>query len=204
MPRPALHARKPVQARAVRRREAILDATARVLERRGWDGLTTNAVAREAKASIGTVYEYFASKEALLGGLLARHEIRLRAAIEQGLAQGGGDPLAAGDAVVEAFASVWRGEPGYRAAWSATQTGGLVRRAGDAWASAFVARVGLVLRGLFPNVAPRTARVVARTAVHLVSGLLLAAMAGPAREERSMIVETKRALRAYLIASLIA
>lgn len=184
----------------MRRRDEILDATARVLERNGWDGLTTNAVARDAGTAIGTVYEYFSSREELLSGLLARHEVRLREAIDKAVARGGEDPFAVADSVVDAFASVWRSEPGYRAAWSASQTGGLLERTGDQWAKTFAQRVAQVLRGFFPAASRASASVTAQTAVHLVSGLLLAAMSGPVRQERTMIAETKRALRAYLAA----
>jgi hypothetical protein len=58
----------------------------------------------------------------------------------------------------------------------------------------------VVVRGFFPHLSAAEARAVARTAVHLVSGLLLAAMAGPTRDESAMISETKVALRAYLAA----
>jgi AcrR family transcriptional regulator len=193
--------RRPTQARAILRREQILDATARVLDGGGWDALTTNAVAREAGTAIGSVYQYFPSREALLAGLLARHEGALRAAIESALA-GPGDPFSSADAVVDAFVSVWRSEPGYRAAWSASQTGGLLGRTGDRWAAAFTRRVAAVLMGFFPSASRAAAAATARTAVHLVSGLLLAAMSGPKVQERRMIVETKRALRAYLAAAM--
>jgi AcrR family transcriptional regulator len=184
----------------VRRREELLDAAASVLDRGGWDALNTNRVAREAGTSIGTLYQYFRDKDALLAGLLARHEARLQGAIEAAIARGGADPFAVADAVVDAFAEVWRSEPGYRAAWGASQTGGLVARTGQRWGATFTRRVTVLLRGYFPQLAPEAARVVARTAVHLVSGLLLAAMAGSARSERAMIHETKLALRAYLAA----
>jgi AcrR family transcriptional regulator len=184
----------------VRRREDLLDATASVLDRGGWDALNTNAVAREAGTSIGTLYQYFRDKEALLAGLLARHEVRLQGAVEAAIARGGTDPFAVGDAVVDAFAEVWRSEPGYRAAWAASQTGGLLARTGERWGADFTQRFTVLFRGYFPHLAPEAAPVMARTAVHLVSGLLLAAAAGSARGERAMIEETKLVLRAYLAA----
>jgi AcrR family transcriptional regulator len=44
---------------------AILEGTARVLRKGGLSGLTTNAVARVAGVSIGTLYQYFPDKDAL-------------------------------------------------------------------------------------------------------------------------------------------
>lgn len=52
--------------------QAIVEATARILEIHGHDGFTTNAVAEKAGVSIGTLYQYFPNKEALLGALIAR------------------------------------------------------------------------------------------------------------------------------------
>lgn len=66
----------PRQARARATVEAILDATARILVARGHDALTTNHVAARAGVSIGTLYEWFPSKEALVAGVVDRHLAR--------------------------------------------------------------------------------------------------------------------------------
>lgn len=65
--------RKPRQARSQATVEAILDAAARVFARSGYAATTTNHVARKAGVSIGSLYEYFPSKEALLVALTERH-----------------------------------------------------------------------------------------------------------------------------------
>lgn len=53
--------------------EAILDATAHILREAGFAGLSTNSVAQRAGVSIGSLYQYFPNKEALLAALHARH-----------------------------------------------------------------------------------------------------------------------------------
>jgi AcrR family transcriptional regulator len=169
-----------------------------VLDRVGYDGLTTNSVAQEARTAVGSVYQYFRSRDALLEGLLERHSQRLGEAIDTAIAAGRAQPLEVADRVVDAFARVWREEPGYRAAWSAKSVAGLLDRTGAAWGDAFTDRVGDLLRTFAPASPVARRRVVARTAVHLVSGVLLAAMASPRRIESAMITETKVALRAYL------
>ncbi|HTX50374.1 MAG TPA: helix-turn-helix domain-containing protein [Caulobacteraceae bacterium] len=58
--------RRPKQARSRATWEAIVEAAAQVLERRGAEGFNTNAVAERAGVSIGTLYQYFADKQALL------------------------------------------------------------------------------------------------------------------------------------------
>lgn len=58
--------KRPVQARSARLVADILEAAARVLAREGARHFTTVRVAEEAGVSIGSLYQYFPSKEALL------------------------------------------------------------------------------------------------------------------------------------------
>jgi len=51
--------------------EALLEATARVFDRRGM-ALTTRDVAEEAGVSVGSLYQYFQDKEALLAALVGQ------------------------------------------------------------------------------------------------------------------------------------
>ncbi len=57
--------------------ETILAATARVLARDGYDRASTNKVAEAAGVSIGSLYQYFPSKEALVSALIERHMSRM-------------------------------------------------------------------------------------------------------------------------------
>ena len=106
-------ARRPVQARAEKRRASLLDAAARILEREGYAAVTTNAIAREAKTAVGTVYDYFPDKEALLVALLARYRVRLHEAVLPVVVDGPSDLDALIERGVRAFARFYREEPGY-------------------------------------------------------------------------------------------
>ena len=53
--------------------EILLDATARVLAREGYDRASTNRIAATAGVSVGSLYQYFPNKEALVATLVARH-----------------------------------------------------------------------------------------------------------------------------------
>lgn len=53
--------------------EALLDATARILVREGYDRASTNRIAAVAGVSVGSLYQYFPNKEALVAALIARH-----------------------------------------------------------------------------------------------------------------------------------
>jgi AcrR family transcriptional regulator len=67
--------RIPRQARANETVALILEAAAQILEAGGLEAFTTNAVAERAGVSIGTLYQYFADKKAILFAL-AQQEIR--------------------------------------------------------------------------------------------------------------------------------
>jgi len=64
--------RIPRQVRAEETVSAILEGAAQILEAGGLAGFTTNAVAERAGVSIGTLYQYFADKSALLRALAER------------------------------------------------------------------------------------------------------------------------------------
>ena len=64
--------KQPRQARARHTVEAIIKASARILEEQGHGGFTTNGVAELAGVSVGTLYQYFPDKNALLGALIGR------------------------------------------------------------------------------------------------------------------------------------
>jgi AcrR family transcriptional regulator len=63
----------PSQARSRDTVDTILEATARVLATRGYAGTNTNRVADVAGVSVGSVYQYFRDKEALVATLRDRH-----------------------------------------------------------------------------------------------------------------------------------
>src|SRR5258708_24465090 len=65
--------KKPSQSRSRDTVAAILDAAAQVFAESGYAAATTNHIARRAGVSIGSLYEYFANKDALLVALTERH-----------------------------------------------------------------------------------------------------------------------------------
>jgi AcrR family transcriptional regulator len=70
---PANPRKLPEQDRSRATVEAIVDAAARVLVKHGYDAFTTNRVAEKAGVSVGSLYQYFPNKDALLGELMRRH-----------------------------------------------------------------------------------------------------------------------------------
>lgn len=69
--------KKPVQLRSQQVVEALLEATGQVIVERGLEHLTTIHVAARAGVSIGSLYQYFENKEALIAALLDRLTMEL-------------------------------------------------------------------------------------------------------------------------------
>ncbi|WP_108658295.1 TetR/AcrR family transcriptional regulator [Acuticoccus kandeliae] len=125
---PRLQLRKaPIQARSEATLEAIREGAIQVLLADGLSRLTTTRVAARAGVSVGTLYQYFPNKEALLFALLRRHFEALADAIERACAGDERRPLDdVADAIADAYVSVKVARPDataalYRAAGSIDQ-----------------------------------------------------------------------------------
>lgn len=67
--------------------DALLEATARILIKEGYDKASTNHVAEVAGVSVGSLYQYFPSKEALVAALIDRHNQEVTQEIEVEVAE---------------------------------------------------------------------------------------------------------------------
>lgn len=79
--------RSPSQRRSRETVRAILVAAARVFATAGYAAGTTNRIAEEAGVSVGSLYEYFPNKDALLLALLEAHMAEGQAIVEAALAE---------------------------------------------------------------------------------------------------------------------
>ena len=107
---PETKRRIPRQARATETAATILEGAAQILEAGGLAGFTTNAVAERAGVSIGTLYQYFADKNAILVAL-AKQQVELGLAEVGRALRGEVDPTPAGRvrAMVRAMVHAFHG-----------------------------------------------------------------------------------------------
>lgn len=80
--------KQPKQQRAAETRERILRAAAHVFAQHGYVAGTTNRIAERAEVSIGSLYQYFPNKDAILRALMTAHADAGMALIAQRLAAG--------------------------------------------------------------------------------------------------------------------
>lgn len=85
--------RRPRQARSNATRDAIFEAAAQILEAEGEARFTTNRLAERAGVSVGTIYQYFASKQAILAEMARRENVRVRQELASGLSAGEVSPV---------------------------------------------------------------------------------------------------------------
>ena len=81
------------QARSRATVEALVDATARILVREGFDKASTNRIAEVAGVSVGSLYQYFPGKEALVAAVIERHQQEIMQLVRGELAQVASQPL---------------------------------------------------------------------------------------------------------------
>lgn len=79
--------RQPRQERSQFTLEAIFQAVAQIVATQGEQGLTTNRIAEMAGVSVGSLYQYFPSKDAILQAMLDRHCERVMQALDDLLAR---------------------------------------------------------------------------------------------------------------------
>ncbi len=83
LPRRLSPRKAPTQDRARETVETILEAAVDLLSSRGYARTSTNHIARRAGVSVGSFYQYFPNKDAILAALLARHLVAVDSAVTE-------------------------------------------------------------------------------------------------------------------------
>lgn len=110
----------PSQKRAIQRVQYILDIVASLLDEVGAEAITTNLIAQKAGIPIGSLYQYFPNKHAILNAVGKRHLERVNEMFVGFLTvevdEKGWPELI--DKVIDAFAHLYLTEPGFVPLWS--------------------------------------------------------------------------------------
>jgi AcrR family transcriptional regulator len=106
--------KEPKQARAQATVHAILEATELILNREGSDSASTTRIAETAGVSVGSLYQYFADRDAILNALQEREFERAVGMMQVILAEGNlaRTPRETVTAVVRGLAQLYSGSPG--------------------------------------------------------------------------------------------
>lgn len=115
--------RAPSQKRSQERVERMLQAASALIAEAGSDAMRMGEVAERAGVSIGSLYQYFPDKGAIIRTLAERYNAEGRACISDGLA-GVSDMkglIAAFGELIDVYYGIFLAEPVMRDIWSGTQ-----------------------------------------------------------------------------------
>lgn len=185
--------RAPVQRRSALRVEAMLDAAAALLDDDGPDALTTSGIARRAGVSVGSLYQFFPDKHAVVEALARRSFVRFSTKLATIRGLGWEQTV---DAVIDAYVDFSRSEP----AFLVLSFGGpisvhMLDPQDDN--NAVVARA---LGGLFDDI--ELSEDVRRLAVEVGDAILALAFRRNPQGDAALVAEAKTAVKAYLAAKL--
>jgi AcrR family transcriptional regulator len=192
--------REPVQERSAARVQRMLDAAAALLDEVGYEATTTSAVAHRARVSVGSLYQFFPDRRAVLQALalrsFTRFDEQLTAALSSRPPESWQDAV---ELVVREYVSFTRSEPGMRV----LSFGGPVDRQllqPDEDNNAVVARrLGQVLTAVVPGlVVGKDLRLALRVAVEAADGVLDLAFRRHPKADSAVVAEAVRLLQSYL------
>ncbi len=191
--------RVPQRMRGRQRVETILAAAAAVFAEQGYEAATTNEIAARAATSIGSLYQFFPNKEALLQALIAQHREELRTLFANLLSP---DHITLPtaefvDQVMDALADFGASHLGFKQFFlDPPASPGLAKMVADL-DNEILTRVdeGFALR--FPNLSPENRRLHGSIAITMIKSLLSLAASNTAPHAK-VLAEVKVVLSNYL------
>jgi AcrR family transcriptional regulator len=201
---PDLRVRKrPVQERGRRRFAEILDSARALLAEEGLDGFTLQGVASRANIPIGSVYQFFPNKYALIAELSAHDTEAIAAGLREFADAFPSEQWQSEvDHLIDALAALWRRDPTRRHVWLAMQSTAATRSLQAEQTKAVTDEVVPLITNLLPEGSTRRARTVAEVVVQMAFSLLHFSVRDDTPHP-SAVRELKRALRSYLRAVLL-
>jgi AcrR family transcriptional regulator len=188
-------AKAPKRARGVQRVAELLDAGAALFAESGYETITMTQIAKRAGASIGSLYQFFPSKEVLAEALFARYVERV-ASMLQDLAKRapGLSPLRLADKLVDLMLDI-RSDRDSTAALSSSVSGIVERR--KSLRGATRRQIAAILRAANPKLQEKAAAEAAAMIGHVLK--LVPTLA---KEEEDggqrLVAQVRKMLAAYI------
>ena len=192
--------RMPSQRRSRERVERMLGCAAEIIAKKGSDAMRMSEVARMARVSIGSLYQYFPDKGAIIRTLAERYNAEGRKCIEEGLAHVGtmGELCDAFGRLVDAYYEMFIAEPVIRDIRSATQTDKALRDIELADSRANGAVLAEALRRVRPGADPRELSTATFFIMHLGEATMRLAISVERVEGDALVAAYKRMALAEL------
>lgn len=195
-PRPAPLRRVPSQKRAQERVARILAVATDLILERGIDAVRMSEIAERAEISIGSLYQYFPDKPAIVGSLAERYNAEGRACVAGELAtvRTPEDLHPALIRIVDGYYAMFQELPAMRAIWQAMQADAALQAQDAEDGAAHAAMLDAALQRLWPDSDDARRRVAAALLIQLIAAAVRFAIALPAADGAMAIALFKRTL----------
>lgn len=193
--------RVPKQTRSQERFDKIVEVAANLFLEKGFDGTTTNEIARRADISIGSLYQYFNNKESIVAALSDRYVEAFREVtadvVRTDVAEMSTE--AAVDALLDPILEFHLSFPEFRMLWLGTEVSPELRASMRAMDDELTGRVEELLKTRVPGISSEDAKIVV-TAMNVAVKSLLALLGRPDHSEYKVRVaaDIKRMLVLYV------
>jgi AcrR family transcriptional regulator len=202
--KPRAHAlrREPQQQRSRDRIERVLEAAEGVLIEEGPGALTTTRVADVAGISVGSVYQYFPDKDAIVSALALRYIGQFEQIAQAFEARDGATVTEVAGDVLDTFVDAFRVRPGFRALWFGGLRTEELRAATRPSRDVIADRAARLIAAAAPGARPAHVTRVSRTMVLVADGLLREAFRIDPEGDTDLIDDARAVLNAYLTSQL--
>lgn len=193
--------RQPRQARSLERVNRILDVAAELFEREGYRATTTNAIASRAQVPIGSLYQFFPDKAAIMQALAVRYTEKLHQRLAQ-LETADTTTLSLSDYVeqmVDTVMSFFHDYSGYHAIFMQVQ-GSMpeLEQIDEATDKQLIQDLVITLSQWQPDLTPEDCEAIAFVVVKVIGTLLWLSLSQEESLQKRLVTETKRVIRSYL------
>lgn len=193
--------RQPRQARSLERVKQILDVAEQMFVSEGYEATTTNAIAARAKVPIGSLYQFFPDKAAIVQALKMRYmELLHQRFTELHTAETTSLPLSTYvDRAIDAMAQFFTDHPGYYAIFMQVQgTMPELEAIEDAADVQFIQDLATFLSQYYSDLDPADYEAIAFVLVKAIWTLLWLSRSQEKIFQQRLVAETKRLTLSYL------
>lgn len=193
--------RLPVQARSRERVERILDAAAQLLAEEGYNAVKTNAIAKRADVSIGSVYQFFPNRFAIFNALADRYREKIARTLSVHMSrevarQSWKNAI---DETMDLLAELWRTDWAFHSVWLAIQNTAELKEASEEYRALLINdQLAGFLSELMPGASRSQLLAIGRVMLETSNLLLDLSMRNGDEQDVTMIDELKFLLHSYI------
>jgi AcrR family transcriptional regulator len=191
--------RLPQQARSRERVRRLLEAADQVLATEGFGALTVRRLAEQADVPVGTIYQFFTDKRAVVDALARRYiaefDTMIEALVDAAENERWDDVV---EVIIDSAIAMYRSHPGYLAIWTGRHLSPELQQVDDVNNAAIAAGLRRILVAQYGLVDDEQLALQCRVAVQTTDSLLQLAFRLDPEGDGAILDEAKRLQRLYL------